>query len=104
IRLAESGLRMQPGTNRNWFLICLVLAMAALALPLPAQPVPAQPGRDEFTIVVVLDVHAVNGPPLWVSAAKWVVANCPAWNCRAVVAVGDYVNNPTVRSEWQAFA
>jgi hypothetical protein len=97
------------GTNRTWFLICLVLAMAALAFPLPAQPLPAQPlpaqpGSDDFTIVILMDVHAPNGPPLWVSAAKWVIANCPAWNCKAIVAVGDYVNNPSVASEWQAFA
>jgi hypothetical protein len=90
---------MQPGTNRTWFLICLVLAMAAGPFPLPAQP-----GGDDFTIVVVLDVHAPNGPPLWAEVAKWVVANCPAWNCKAIVAVGDYVNNPTVASEWQDFA
>jgi hypothetical protein len=98
IELALREIRM-PGTNRTWFLICLVLAMAALAFPLPAQP-----GSDDFTIVVLMDVHAPNGPPLRVSAAKWVVANCPAWNCKVIVAVGDYVNNPTVASEWQAFA
>jgi len=89
---------MQPGTNRPWFLVCLVLEIAALAPSLPAQA-----ETDDFTIVVPMDVHAPNGPPLWVAAAKWVVANCPAWNCKAIVAVGDYVNNPTVASEWQDF-
>jgi hypothetical protein len=92
------NLHLQPGTKRSRFLVCLALAIAALALPLPAQS-----ERDDFTIVVVLDVHAPNGPPLWVSDAKWIAANCPAWNCRAIVAVGDYVNNPTVPAEWQDF-
>jgi hypothetical protein len=75
---------------------CLLLQASASA---PA----AQSRSDEFTIVVVPDVHAPNGPSQWVAIAKWITANCPAWNCKAIVAVGDYVNNPTVADEWLDF-
>jgi hypothetical protein len=68
-----------------------------------ASALAAQPRSDEFAIVVVTDVHAPNGPSQWVAVAKWIAANCPAWNCKAIVAVGDYVNNPTVAKEWLDF-
>jgi hypothetical protein len=51
----------------------------------------------------VPDVHAPNGPQQWVAIAKWITANCPAWNCKAIVGVGDYVNNPTNANEWLDF-
>ena len=72
--------------------LCLVLLASASALA-------AQSRSDEFTIVVVPDVHAPNDPSQWVAVAKWIAANCPAWNCKAIVAVGDYVNNPSVANE-----
>ena len=63
----------------------------------------AQSRSDEFTIVVVPDVHAPNGPTQWVALAKWITANCTKWNCKAILAVGDYVNNPSVADQWLDF-
>jgi len=74
-----------------------------LVLLASASALAAESGSDEFTIVVVPDVHAPNGPSQWVAVAKWIATNCPAWNCKAIVAVGDYVNTPVYPNEWLDF-
>ena len=71
--------------------ICFVLAGVAAAQTAPG-----------FTIVVLPDTqyYSESYPNILKSQMQWIVANASALNVRAVLGLGDIVNNGSSSTEW----
>ncbi len=83
------------------------MRFVSLLLPLitllAASSLPAGEKAGAFTIVVVPDtqMYLVRNPPMMAEQLKWIRENRSNLNAKFVIHVGDIVQNPGKKEEWQ---